>query len=86
MTKEKQIPQKFHPGEYLKEELKSRNMKLSYFSIESKLPVLLLSEIIEGKASISQGIARRLEKALGISAQMWLNLQRAWDEHEKEET
>lgn len=40
-----------------------------------------LNEIIHGKRSVTPDTALRLERALGMDAQFWLNLQLAWDLH-----
>ena len=39
----------------------------------------VLSETINGKRSVSLSVAMALEKALGISAEMWMNLQTQYD-------
>jgi addiction module HigA family antidote len=38
-----------------------------------------LSEIIHGKRAITPDTAMRLERALGVDAQFWLNVQMGWD-------
>lgn len=38
-----------------------------------------LNEIIHAKRSVTPDTALRLERALGMDAQFWLNLQLAWD-------
>jgi len=39
----------------------------------------VLSETINGKRSVSLSVAMALEKALGIPAEMWMNLQTQFD-------
>ena len=39
-----------------------------------------LDAIIAGRSSVTEEIAKGLEMVLGISATMWLNLQKAYDE------
>ena len=39
----------------------------------------VLSETINGKRSVSLSVAMALEKALGIPAEMWMNLQTQYD-------
>jgi len=73
----------FHPGEYLAEELKARGWTEAGFAKSMKVPIKLVKEIIAEREDISPEIAKKLEKALGSSAQMWLNLQKAWDEREQ---
>ena len=69
----------FHPGLYLQEEIEER--KLLKKDVAQQLGILPtnLSEIMNGKRNISPKLAVKLEKALGISAEYWLNLQMAWD-------
>jgi len=38
-----------------------------------------LNEIIHAKRSVTPDTALRLERALGMDAQFWLNLQLVWD-------
>ena len=38
-----------------------------------------LNEIIHGKRAVTPDTALRLEQALGMDAQFWLNLQLTWD-------
>jgi len=38
-----------------------------------------LNEIVHGKRSVTPDTALRLERAFGMEAQFWLNLQQAWD-------
>lgn len=38
-----------------------------------------LNEIVHGKRSVTPDTALRLERALGVDAQFWLNLQVVWD-------
>ena len=69
----------FHPGLFLQEEIEER--KLLKKDVAQQLGILPtnLSEIMNGKRNISPKLAVKLEKALGVSAEYWLNLQMAWD-------
>ena len=40
-----------------------------------------VNQIINGKRGITPEFAIQLERALGTSAEMWVNLQAAWDLH-----
>jgi len=64
-----------HPGEVLKDELKSRKIKQSDFAKNIGIALTILNEIINGKRSITADTALILEKALDIEAIYWLNLQ-----------
>jgi plasmid maintenance system antidote protein VapI len=59
-----------HPGEIIRDILEERDI-----SINS----LYLNEILEGKRSITFLWAKEIEKELGISTQLLLNLQRKVD-------
>ena len=60
-----------HPGEMIKDELKERGMTQKQPSV--------LSETINGKRSVSLNVAVALEKALGIPADIWMNMQTQHD-------
>lgn len=68
-----------HPGELIKDELKERNMTQKQLSELTGIKPSVLSETINGKRSISLSVAMALEKALGISAEIWMNLQTQYD-------
>lgn len=76
---ELRTPVAFHPGEFLQEEIEERGLKKT--EIAGKLGILPghLSELFKGKRNITARMAVRLEKALGISAEYWLELQLAYD-------
>lgn len=48
-------------------------------SLQTGIKPSILCETIHGKRSISIGVARALEKALGIPAHIWINLQTQYD-------
>lgn len=64
-----------HPGELLKDELRERGLSQKQLSEKTGIKASVISDTIAGKRSISLNVAIALEKALGISAEMWLNLQ-----------
>lgn len=64
-----------HPGEILKEELKERGLTQKEFAAQIGMRPSHLSEIINGKASVTIAIADKLQSALGIDSQSWINLQ-----------
>jgi HTH-type transcriptional regulator/antitoxin HigA len=68
-----------HPGELIKDELKERNMTQKELSETSGIKPSVLSETINGKRSVSLNVAVALEKALGIPAEVWMNLQTQYD-------
>lgn len=64
-----------HPGELIKDELKERDMTQKQLAELTGIKPSVLSETINGKRSISLNVAVALEKALGIPAEVWMNLQ-----------
>ena len=68
-----------HPGEVLEEELEARNIKKSVFAMDLKIYPSHFSNILKGKRDINAAIALKLEKALDISAEFWVQLQAEYD-------
>lgn len=68
-----------HPGEILKEELAERGITQKAFAAQTGMSATHLNELIKGKRDINAAIAFRLEQALGISFQTWINLQSGYD-------
>ena len=64
-----------HPGKLIKDELKERGLTQKRLSEITGIQASVISETITGKRSISLNMAIALEKALGIPADMWMNLQ-----------
>lgn len=68
-----------HPGKLLKDELESRNITQAKFADQIGVKPSLLNEIIKSKRGINTEMALILEAALGIPANLWLNLQGAYN-------
>ena len=68
-----------HPGEMIKDELKERGMTQKQLADKTGIKPSVLSETINGKRSVSLNVAVALEKALGIPADIWMNLQTQHD-------
>ena len=69
-----------HPGEMLLEEyLKPLGVSQTHFASAIGVSYVRLNSIIRGHRAITPDTALRLERALGTSADFWLNLQLAWD-------
>ena len=64
-----------HPGEILAEELEARTMTQVELARRMGRPVQVINEIINGKKAITAETALELEKALGVPAHVWVNLQ-----------
>ena len=64
-----------HPGELIRDELKSRGLTQKRLSEMTGLKESVISETITGKRAVSLNMAVALEKTLGLPADMWMNLQ-----------
>ena len=69
-----------HPGEILLEEF-LRPMGISQYRLAKDISVTQrrISEITQGKRSITADTALRLGRYFGMEAQFWLNLQSRYD-------
>jgi len=72
------VPDRFHPGEYLRDEIEERGWTPSDFAEILGIERNVVSDIFVGRRSISTELAVSLGQALGTSAQFWLNLQSAY--------
>jgi len=69
-----------HPGEILLEDwIKPLEFSISEFALKLGTSRKNLSEIVNGKTGISPEMALKLSKALKTSAEVWLNMQQAYD-------
>ena len=69
-----------HPGEVLQGiYLNDTDMSQSELARKIGCPAHRINEIVRGKRGISAETALALEEIFGTSAQMWLNMQVAWD-------
>lgn len=75
----KKIPP-IHPGEVLREEfIKPMGMSQREFSKKISVTHTRLNQIVNEKRSITADTALRLSKALGTTAEFWMNLQTKYD-------
>lgn len=68
-----------HPGEFLQDELDT--LEISQLALARRIGAThaQINDICRGKRGISADMAVRLSRALGASAQFWLNLQIQWE-------
>ncbi len=79
MTKEKLLDP-IRPGEVLFEDfMEPMGISINRLSRDLSVPPNRISEIVNGKRSITADTALRLERYFGIEAQFWLNLQSEYD-------
>lgn len=63
-----------HPGEILAETLQARTISQSEFASRCELSEKHVSQIINGKASITSETALTFERVLAVRASLWMNL------------
>lgn len=76
--KAKKLPP-VHPGEVLKSVLEDAGVAANALALALRIPANRLTEIVNGRRSISADTALRLARYFGTSAQMWMNLQAKYD-------
>lgn len=78
MSKRKKLAP-VHPGEILKDELNELHMSGNALALALRIPANRVTEIINGKRSVSADTALRLARYFSTSAQLWMNLQSHFD-------
>ena len=68
-----------HPGEILAEELEEIAVTPTELARQLRVPANRITQIVQGKRSITGDTALRLGHWFGTGAQFWLNLQSAYD-------
>lgn len=68
-----------HPGETLKEILEERVMSQKELSLRTGFSGKHISTVLNGEKNISVSFAKKLEYALNIDAEFWMNLQNQCD-------
>ncbi|MFN8178035.1 MAG: HigA family addiction module antitoxin [bacterium] len=69
-----------HPGEMLRDEFLAP-LGLTQRSLADAIdvPRRRVKDVVNARRSVTPGLALRLAKYLGTSAELWLNLQERWD-------
>ena len=68
-----------HPGQILKDELAELGVSPTEFARQIEVPPNRVSQIINGKRSITGETALRFGHWFGVDPQFWLNLQSHFD-------
>lgn len=68
------------PGEYIAAELIARGWTVDRFAAMIVRPTLYVEEILSGVRKIDEHAASEIGFAFGTSSEMWLNLQKSFDE------
>lgn len=77
---ESEILEPINPGEILREDfLEPLGISINRLSRDLSVPPNRISEIVNGKRSITADTALRLQRYFGVEAHFWLNLQAEYD-------
>jgi addiction module HigA family antidote len=68
-----------HPGRLLKRELGARKLSANRLALDLGVPSGRITDILNGRRSITADTAVRLGRYFGNSAQFWLDLQSQFD-------
>jgi addiction module HigA family antidote len=75
-----------HPGAFLREILEERGLSQAQFARAIGVSPMRVSHVVKGARPVSAELALLFGKALGQSAQYWLNLQADYDLKQAERT
>lgn len=70
----------FHPGEYLEDLLQEYSMTQAEFAKRLGTTPDTIRKLIHGETDISSDIALKLSEFTGTSIELWLNLQKQYDQ------
>ena len=73
------MPFAAHPGGFLKRELKARELSANRLALDLSVPSGRITDILNGRRSITADTAVRLGRYFGNRAQFWLDLQSQYD-------
>ena len=73
------MPPAVHPGRLLKRELTTRSLSANRLAIDIGVPSGRITDILNGRRSITADTAVRLGRYFGNGARFWLDLQGQYD-------
>ena len=75
----RKMPPVAHPGRLLRREITARDFSASRLALDLGVPSGRITDILNGRRSITADTAVRLGRYFGNSAQFWLDLQGQYD-------
>jgi addiction module HigA family antidote len=79
------LKNKFHPGQFLREELEERNISQSSLARHIKVQPNVINQICNEKRGISPEMAKKLAAAFGTTPELWMNLKGTFDLYHADE-
>jgi addiction module HigA family antidote len=73
------MPPIAHPGRFLRRELKARRLSANRLALDLGVPSGRITDILNGRRSITADSAVRLGRYFGNRPQFWLDLQSQYD-------
>ena len=73
------MPPIAHPGSFLRRELKARRLSANRLALDLGVPSGRITDILNGRRSITADTAVRLGRYFGNRPQFWLDLQSQFD-------
>ena len=73
------MPPVAHPGRLLKHELVARGLSANRLSLDLGVPSGRITDILNGRRSITADTALRLGRYFSMAPQFWLDLQSQYD-------
>lgn len=70
----------FHPGYYIADIIEDMGISQVAFATRMGTTAKTLNQIVIGQANISNDLAKKLSVMMGTSAEVWLNLQDAYNQ------
>ncbi|MBE6113948.1 MAG: addiction module antidote protein, HigA family [Erysipelotrichaceae bacterium] len=70
----------FHPGYYIQDIIEEMNVSYAEFSEQLGIDTETLKLLVNGEISVNEEDASKLSCMLGTSAELWLNLQKEYDD------
>jgi len=80
---ERRPAQVFPPGDFVREEMEERGWTQQDLAEILGKPLATVNKILQGKKAVIAETARRLGAAFGTSAELWMNLESAYQLHAK---
>jgi addiction module HigA family antidote len=77
--KTKAMPPAVHPGRLLKRELSTRGLSANRLALDIGVPSGRITDVLNGRRSITADTAVHLGRYFGNSAQFWLDLQSQYE-------
>lgn len=68
-----------HPGDALRLEIEARNLSANALALALRVPSGRITEILAKKRAVTPETALRLGRYFGTGAELWVNLQWAYD-------